>query len=142
MLTRQGLELVKHFESFRATVYRCPAGLPTIGYGHVLRKGENYLKGITQEEAEQLLLADIAFAMLAVRRLITVPLTPFQHDALVSFTYNCGSGSLQRSTLRRVINREDHMTVPEELLKWVKANGRTMQGLVLRRHAEAKLYLS
>jgi lysozyme len=53
-VTEQGMALVKRFESFSATVYICPAGFPTIGYGHLLRDGERLIldDGITKAEAE------------------------------------------------------------------------------------------
>ena len=77
----------------------------------------------------------------AVLRLISVPLTQGQFDALVSFTFNLGAGALQRSTLRRKVNREEHADVPAEFSKWVWAGGRKMNGLIKRRKAEAELYL-
>ena len=76
----------------------------------------------------------------AVLRLIKVPLTDGQFDALVSFTFNLGSGALQRSTLRRKVNREEHEEVPAEFLRWVWAGGRKLRGLVRRRAAESVLY--
>jgi lysozyme len=76
----------------------------------------------------------------AVCRLVKVPLTDGQFDALVSFTFNLGSGALQRSTLRRKVNREEHEEVPREFLRWVWAGGRKLKGLVRRRAAEADLY--
>ena len=75
-------------------------------------------------------------------RLITAPLSNGQFDALVSFTFNLGAGALQRSTLRRKVNREEHADVPAELMKWVWAGGRKLKGLVKRRQAEASLYQS
>jgi len=75
-----------------------------------------------------------------VLRLITVPLTQGQFDALVSFTFNLGAGALQRSTLRRKINREEHADVHAELMKWVWAGGRKLKGLVRSRVAEANHY--
>jgi lysozyme len=83
---------------------------------------------------------DVQTAERAVLRLITVPLTDGQFDALVSFTFNLGAGALQRSTLRRKINRGDHANVPAEFRKWVWAGGRKLEGLVRRREAEAALY--
>lgn len=76
----------------------------------------------------------------AVLRLISVPLTDGQFDALVSFTFNLGAGALQRSTLRRKVNREEHEDVPAEFLRWVWAGGRKLNGLIRRRRAEATLY--
>ena len=76
----------------------------------------------------------------AVLRLINVPLTDGQFDAVVSFTYNLGGGALQRSTLRRKINREEHAEVSEQFMHWVWAGGRKLKGLVRRRAAESNLY--
>ncbi len=78
----------------------------------------------------------------AVLRLIRVPLTDGQFNALCSFAFNLGSGALQRSTLRRKVNREEHTAVPPEFLHWVWAGGRKLKGLVRRRDAEAALYRS
>lgn len=72
---------------------------------------------------------DAQIAERAVLRLINVPLTDGQFDALVSFTYNLGGGALQRSTLRRKINREEHAEVPEQFMRWVWAGGRKLKGL-------------
>jgi GH24 family phage-related lysozyme (muramidase) len=123
-------------------VYICPAGYPTIGYGHVVNPDERqqFASGITSEQAEALLRQDVQIAERAVLRLITVPLTDGQFDALVSFTFNLGAGALQRSTLRRKVNRGDHAAVPPEFRKWVWAGGRKLEGLVRRREAEAALY--
>ena len=73
-------------------------------------------------------------------RLISVPLTDGQFDALVSFTFNLGAGALQRSTLRRKVNRGEHEDVPAELIKWVWSNDKRLRGLIIRRRAEAFAY--
>lgn len=138
-ITQQGIDLIKHFEGFSSTVYICPSGLPTIGYGHLIKKREAYTS-ITEDEAEELLRHDVQVAEKAVLRLINVPLTDGQFDALVSFTFNLGSGSLQSSTLRRVVNRNDHCEVPTQLRRWVWSNGKKLKGLQLRRKAESTLY--
>jgi len=85
---------------------------------------------------------DAQIAERAVLRLINVPLTDGQFDALVSFTYNLGGGALQRSTLRRKINREEHTEVPEQFMRWVWAGGRKLKGLVRRRNSEINCYSS
>ena len=143
-ITKDGIELIQNFEGFSPTVYLDAAGLPTIGYGHLLRAGEAemFKRGITEPIAQALLIKDVLRAEQAVLRLITVPLTNGQFDALVSFTFNLGAGALQRSTLRRKVNREEHGDVPTELMKWVWAGGRKLKGLVRRRAAEASLYKS
>jgi lysozyme len=102
---------------------------------------EQFVGGITPEQAEALLRQDVQAAERAVLRLITVPLTDGQFDALVSFTFNLGAGALQRSTLRRKVNRGDHANVPAEFRKWVWAGGRKLEGLVKRREAELLLYI-
>ncbi len=136
------MALIKQFEGFSATPYRCPAGLPTIGWGHVLKSHEveQWQGGISRDQAEQWLLQDMRSAEAAIRRLIATPLTLAQTDALISFTFNLGAGALQRSTLRRCINRGDHEKATEEFSRWVWAGGRILQGLVRRRAAEAQRY--
>lgn len=131
-----GIALIKRFESFCATVYRCPAGKPTIGYGHVILPGEQF-STITEADAIELLRHDLAIAEAAVRRLITVPLTQNQFDALVSFTFNVGEGALEKSTLRRRINQGNWALAKRELMRWVYADGKKMKGLVARREEEA-----
>lgn len=141
-ITQDGLDLIKRFEGFSPIIYICPAGYPTIGYGHLVRDHEQdrYQQGITEQEAEDLLRRDVQGAERAVLRLIDVPLTDGQYDALVSFTFNLGAGALQRSTLRRKVNREQHVEVPKQLMRWVWAGGRKLKGLIRRREAEALIY--
>lgn len=139
-ITQNGLALIKQFEGFSAEPYLCPAGYWTIGYGHVIHDPKDYPYSITNDEALELLSHDIMKAENAVLRLISVPLTNGQFDALVSFTFNLGSGALQRSTLRRKINRADHADAPAEFRKWVWAGGKKLNGLVRRRAAESATY--
>lgn len=131
-----GIALIKRFESFCATVYRCPAGKPTIGYGHVILPGEQF-STITETEAIALLRRDLAIAEAAVRRLISVPLTQNQFDALLSFTFNAGEGALETSTLRRRINQRNWALAKRESLRWVYSDGKKLKGLAVRREAEA-----
>lgn len=140
-ITQEGLDLIKHFEGYCPVVYVCPAGYPTIGYGHLVRNHEAFAN-IGYDEAETLLRKDVESAECAVLRLINVPLTDGQFDALVSFTYNLGSGALQRSTLRRKVNRQAHAEVPEQLMRWVWAGGRKLNGLERRRNTEAIRYVA
>ncbi|MCH2547476.1 MAG: lysozyme [Alphaproteobacteria bacterium] len=141
-ITQDGLNLIKQFEGFEPEIYLDAAGLPTIGYGHLIRKGEHKMfeNGISEAAGEALLIKDVLLAEQAVCRLINVPLTDGQFDALVSFTFNLGGGALQRSTLRRKVNREEHNAVPREFRRWVWAGGRKLRGLIRRRRAEAELY--
>lgn len=139
--TDRGINLIKSFEGFSAITYIDAAGIPTIGFGHAIRKGEYFPGGITEEQATEILRRDVRHASNAVTRLIRVPLTDNQFDVLTSFTYNLGAAALQRSTLRAKINREDY-DVASEFPKWCWAGGRKLPGLVKRRKIEAGLYLS
>lgn len=141
-ITSNGLQLIKRFEGFSSKIYLDVAGLPTIGYGHLIKPHETALfkPGITETQAEELLKQDIAVAENTVTRLISVPLTDSQFNALVSFTFNLGAGTLQRSTLRAKLNREEYWSVPQEMMRWIYADGRKIQGLILRRMAEVELY--
>ena len=141
-ITDEGLALIKRFEGFASEIYVCPGGWPTIGYGHVVRDGERerFADGIDEAAAEALLRRDAETAERAVLRLIRVPLADGQFDALSSFAFNLGAGALQRSTLRRKVNRGEHDAVPAEFRRWVWAGGRKLNGLVRRREAEAAFY--
>lgn len=140
-ISARGLALIARYEGFSATPYICPAGYRTIGYGHMLRAGEG-MEYLDEDAARELLREDARIAERAVRSLIRVPLSQNQFDALTSFTFNLGGGALQRSTLRRVLNRGEYAQVPHELMRWVRAGGRVLNGLKARRAAEAKLYSS
>ena len=138
---KKGIDLIKHFEGFSPTVYACPSGVPTLGFGstHGITMDS---PPITEEEGLELLMLDIAKFERAVERLITAPLNQNQFDALVSFSFNLGSGSLQNSTLRRRVNRSEYERAAEEFPRWVFAGGRKLKGLVRRRYAERELFLT
>jgi GH24 family phage-related lysozyme (muramidase) len=138
-VTETGIALIKHFESFSAAPYVCPAGYPTGGWGHVFLPGEEP-RTLSEDEAELILRRDCLNAERSVLRLIRVPLEDGRFDSLVSFVFNLGGGNLQRSTLRMKVNRGEHDAVPAEFRRWVYAGGRVMRGLVRRREAEAALY--
>ena len=97
-ITQDGLNLIKHFEGFSAVPYLCPAGYLTVGYGHLVKtqEKERFAAGISEQDAQSMLQVDVGVAERAVLRLITVPLTDAQFDALVSFTFNLGAGALQQ----------------------------------------------
>lgn len=142
------VDLVKRFEGFErvardrrpvmAVPYLCPANYWTIGYGHVCRQDH---PSIDQATGELYLADDLAIAAVAVHRLITRPLEPNQLAALTSWTFNLGSGRLQGSRLRAVINRGELSEAPGEIRRWVYAGGSQLPGLVARREAEAALFI-
>ncbi len=94
-----GIALLKKFEGIRLKTYLDSAGKATIGVGHLLKPGESFPNGITESEAEDLLLADIIPVENAVNALVKVSLSQSQFDALVSWAFNEGSGRLASSTL-------------------------------------------
>jgi lysozyme len=142
--TEQGLALIKRFEGFSPTPYLCPAGWWTIGWGAIHGLDGQPVTAVTppvtEAESETLLRRDVTVAERAVLRLIMVPLSDGRFDALTSFAFNLGGGALQRSTLRRKVNREEHAEVPDEFRKWVWGGGRKLPGLIRRREAEAIVY--
>ena len=138
-----GLALIKEFEGLRLEAYLCPAGVPTIGYGHT---GDDVWLGkvISEPQAESLLRQDLWSSEDTVSSAVHVTLTDNEYAALVSFVFNCGAGAFKSSTLlRRINNYEDVGTViQEEFPRWVNGGGQKLQGLVNRRNDEIKLALS
>ena len=138
-----GLKLIRSFEGLRLKTYRCPAGIWTIGYGHTTAAGPPEVREgmrITAGEAEAILKRDLGNFEAAVGAMVKVPLTQAQFDVLVSFAFNCGAAALRRSTLLKRVNAGTFDAVPAELMKWTKADGRELPGLVRRRRAEAALW--
>lgn len=140
MITQKGLNLIKDFESFVPLEYICVAGRRTIGYGHVILPGEDFACGLTQEQAEELLAEDVGIAEEAILRLVDVPLTPHQFDALVSFVFNVGRRNFEGSTLLRRLNAGDYDGAAGEFARWKYAGGSVCKGLIRRRKAEAELF--
>ena len=134
----KGLELIKHFEGCELVAYKCPAGVWTIGYGHI--KGVSEGMTITQEQAEQMLLDELIEYENYINELVTVPLSQNQFDALVSWVYNLGPANLKASTLLKVLNQGEYEDVPMQIKRWNKAGGKVLEGLIRRREAEACLF--
>jgi lysozyme len=138
-------ELCKRFEGFRSRPYLCPAGVPTIGYGATY-----YLDGrrvsvsdlpVTREQATELLMAQLTREYFpGVIRLCPILIThPARLAAIADFSFNLGLGRLQSSTLRRRVNEGNWEAAKAQLLRWNRAGGRVLPGLVRRREAEAAL---
>ena len=136
----KGLDLIKHFEGCELQAYKCPAGVWTIGYGHI--KGVSEGMTITQDEAEQMLIDEMAEYEGYVNKLVTVELNQNQFDAMVSWVYNLGGGNLSASTLLKVLNAGDYAGVPAQMMRWNKAGGKVLEGLTRRRQAEADLFVA
>jgi lysozyme len=152
-MSEQGLELLKQWEGFKLNVYNDSAGLPTIGVGHLITQSERssanivingvavkYAAGLTDQQVVDLLSQDVQPAEQSVNNGVKVPLNQNQFDALVSFTFNVGGGAFAGSTLLKVLNQRQYTEVPNQLLRWTKAGGKVVQGLVNRRQNEIKLW--
>ena len=136
----KGIALIKEFEGLRLKAYLCPGGVWTIGYGHTAGVKPGMV--ITEAKAEEFLLSDIAIFEKTINAQ-NLALTQNMFDALVSFTFNVGTGNFKRSTLLCKIkaNPWDN-TVMDEFLRWVYSKGSVLPGLQRRRLAEMKLYFS
>ena len=160
-ISNHGIELLKEYEGVvirnrKHVIYDDKTGQPvntnehlpkgaTIGYGHLIKPGEDFSDGISETAATELLRSDIATAERAVQDNITVPLTQNQFDALVIFAYNIGNQNFASSTVVKYINNPDfhsstYPTMDAAWRAWSKSGGRIMPGLVNRRDIELKLF--
>lgn len=132
-----GLALIKKFEGCKLQAYLCPAGVPTIGWGHTrdVKLGQR----ITQHQADVILESDLDVYEENVAELCPGT-NENQFSALVSFAYNLGVTNLGSSTLRKKYLRGDLAGAAAEFGKWVKAKGQVLPGLVARRAAERALF--
>lgn len=141
-----GIELMHHFESCKLEAYPDPktGGEPwTIGWGHT---GTDVWKGLrwTQAHADYIFICDLERFEKDVMSLVKVPLTQGQFDALVSFSYNCGSDiddddkaeGLGDSTLLKLLNKGDYEGARDQLIRWVSKGTSVEKGLTRRRRAE------
>mgnify|MGYP003612844603 CR=1 FL=1 len=135
-----GLDIVKEAEGLRLSAYLCPAGIPTIGYGHT--KGVKLGDTCTREQAEEWLENDFFTAKQDVKAVVRVPLRENQLDALASFVFNLGVRKLIQSTLLKKLNAGDYSGAAAEFDKWVFAGKVKLNGLVKRRAKERQLFES
>jgi lysozyme len=157
MISPKALKMIKHHEGVRIKPYRCPAQLWTVGVGHVIDPGHakvpfdqrSYLeipdgwnRTLTMEEVDAILAKDLErFERGVLRYCPSAGSRQSWLDALVSFSFNLGLGTLQRSTLRQKHNRGDYQGAADEFLKYTKAAGKVLRGLENRRKDERALYL-
>lgn len=149
-LSENGLNLLVLLEGLvknscgEHVLYEDSAGLPTIGYGHLIQPGEQ-LTTLTEEQAQGLLRVDLERFEQAVNGLVATPIDQYQFDALVIFAFNIGVAGFARSTALRLTNAQDFAKVPAAMALWNKAriNGKlqVLPGLVRRRAAEGELFL-
>jgi lysozyme len=146
-LGKKGFEVIKSFEGFESKPYLCSAGVATIGWGSTRYADGSKVKltdqAITQAQADELFLLTLTQYELDVDAFCRDDISQNQFDALTSFCYNCGAKNLKSSTLLKKVNKNPNdPTIKAEFLKWNKASGKVLKGLVRRREAEANLYFS
>jgi len=150
------LKAITHHEGVRLNPYRCPARLWTIGVGHVIDPNhakvpfeernllpipDGWNRKLSMDEVNAILTADLQRFERGVLRYCPSGITQGRFDALVSFAFNLGLGTLQRSTLRQKHNRGDFDGAADEFLKYTKSSGKVLKGLVNRRKDERTMYL-
>ncbi len=132
--------MLRKFEGLRLAPYLCAAGKPTIGYGHVILPNEAHLRaGITVEQAEALLLRDLAWALWAARNVGRV-LTDGQAAALASLVFNIGEQAWATSTIRGMVLAGDMVGAAGQFLRWNKVDGVNNAGLTARRFQEKQIF--
>ncbi len=161
-VSKELIKMLKHHEGVRYKPYQCPAGLWTIGVGHVMypeqAKIPSSIEGMakrkayplkpednrrwSEEEVDSILAKDVVRFERGVERYLPIKLSQNEFDSLVSFSFNLGLGVLQRSTLRQALLRGDKTAAIQSLLKYNKAGGKVLKGLDNRRKDEAALFLS
>lgn len=143
-INKAGKDLIKRFEGCKLKAYKCPAGVFTIGYGSTFYEDGTKVKEgevITQERADELFDIIISDFVRMTDVLVKSDVTENNFSALVSFTFNVGTGNLKKSTLLKKVNANPKdPSIKAEFMKWTKANNVVLKGLVRRREAEAKLY--
>lgn len=137
-----GMALIKASEGLSLQMYRDPAGLWTIGYGHLIKPDEKIGREIKIKEAEDLLKKDLKQAEKIIQSVVTVELSQNQFDALVALVFNIGSGNFRKSTLLKYLNQGDYSKAADQFLVWDKAGGRKLPGLTHRREVERNIFLS
>lgn len=146
IINQQTLSLIKEFEGFSHLVYECPAGLDTIGYGHVVSDAEKvkYKFGISEKEATDLLISDCKIVLQCLSKLIKVDLKENQLDALISLVFNIGCTRFGKSRGLAYINQYNFDLAKKELfdskLGFVKIGDTISNGLVRRRQKELELW--
>jgi lysozyme len=145
-MSKNGIDLIKQFESFRSKPYLCSAGKATIGYGSTF-----YLDGTPVKLTDKEINETDAVALLQkvandfveqVMKAVKVSLTQNEVDAIACFTYNVGVKAFSDSTMLKKLNKGDKQGASLEYMRWNKAGGKELKGLTRRREAEQKLFLT
>ena len=156
-VSSEAIKVIQHHEGIRYKAYRCPAKLWTVGVGHVLYPEQGKLpidqrdgfalrpednRAFSKDEVDAILKSDLQRFERGVSSFCPVALSQGMFDGLVSFSFNVGLGTLQRSTLRQKLLRGDKAGAAEEFLKYCMAGGKVLKGLENRRKDEAALFMA
>ncbi len=156
-VSADAIKMIQHHEGIRYKPYRCPARLWTVGVGHVLYPEQGKLpidqrdgfalrpednRAFSKDEVDAILKSDLQRFERGVLLFCPGNLTQGMYDGLVSFSFNVGLGTLQRSTLRQKLLRGDKTGAGEEFLKYCMAGGKILKGLQNRRIDERALFIS
>lgn len=139
-ITDAGRRLIQSFEQLRLVAYLDLRGIPTIGWGHT--QGVRLGQRITETDAVGYLEQDLAEAERGVEAALKVPVTDAQFSALVSLAFNVGTERVAGSTLLRKLNEGDVQGAAAEFPRWDHAAGLEVAGLLRRRLAEQRMFLS
>jgi lysozyme len=136
-----GIALTKSFEQCRLKAYQDSGGVWSVGWGDT---GPDIVEGTvwTQAECDLALTARLAEFVANVNHYVTEPINQNQFDALVDFDYNDGQGALEGSTLLRLVNQGQFSAAATQFGLWIHDNGKVLEGLVRRRAAEQRLFMT
>jgi lysozyme len=141
-ISEKGKSLIKSFESLELKAYKCSANVWTIGYGHTKNVKQDDV--ITEAQADCYLMQDLYETEKAINKLVRVPLSQNQYDALCSLVFNIGSYAFSKSTLLAKLNVGDYVGASEQFRGWNKitqSNKKIISaGLVRRRQTEEDLF--
>ena len=144
IISEEALGLIKTYEGFKPTPYKCSAGKLTIGYGHVLKKSDCYKEPITKEQGNKLYKEDLRIIELYINNSIKVPLSQGQFDALCSLIYNWGVGKFGKSKGFKLLQEGNYEQASIEFFSREKGvvniNGKFSNGLYNRRCEELHLW--
>lgn len=157
MISAKGHEFLERLEGKRAKAYKDSGGKLSIGIGHLITQSERssgkikimgagvkYSNGLTNDQINDLFIQDISkhegTVSLAIHDSAYKAWEQHQVDALVSFSFNIGSGAFNKSTLAKYIESGEIGKIPGQLKRWVYDNGEKVQGLVNRRKLEIGLF--
>lgn len=146
-LSSAGLARIQRYEACSLVIYDDQAGLPTIGWGHLIKKGEDFSAGISEDRALDLFIEDLKSTIEGVNACLEVEVTQNAFDALTSLAFNIGVGALRKSTALRCVNSGDLAGAAKAFLLWNKVRdpktGKLVvsNGLTKRRESEAAVLL-